>query len=184
MADIRIHLTSVQQLFDSLDPAPFRDKGLDRDAEAYLVEAAGELPAGQTLRLVVHGPESLQPSLPDIGAAIGTHFHLAERRLVCQGRVRRRIGRRALVLGLCVLALALLAKFALTGVGPGAEILGEGLLIVGWVGLWRPAEILLFDWLESSAERAVLRRLAGMSVEFTRAPEPAGQGAQAVGVNA
>jgi hypothetical protein len=30
--------------------------------------------------------------------------------------------------------------------GGGAEVLGEGLLIIGWVALWRPVEMFLYDW--------------------------------------
>ena len=160
MADIHVHLNSLQNLFESLDPAPFRNKALDRDAEAYLVEAAGELPAGETLRLVVQGrnpssrafPTSVRRSAPtstwpSVGSCVRAAF----------------AGGSAAGLWSwgCAYSPVLLANLALTGVGPGAEILGEGLLIVGWVGLWRPAEILLFDWLESNAERAVLRRWRG-----------------------
>ena len=47
------------------------------------------------------------------------------------------------------------------------DVLGEGLLIVGWVGLWRPAEMLLFERLENSADRSVLRRLAQIPVRFS-----------------
>lgn len=43
MALIEIHLKTLAQLFDSLDPAPFHDKTLDREAEAYLIESVDEV---------------------------------------------------------------------------------------------------------------------------------------------
>lgn len=42
MAEIELRIQSLEQLFDSLDPAPFHAKELDRDADAYLREGAGE----------------------------------------------------------------------------------------------------------------------------------------------
>jgi hypothetical protein len=166
MADIRIHLTSVQQLFDSLDPAPFRDKALDRNAEAYLVESAKEFSSRTPLRLVVHGPESLRPSLPDIAAAVRAHFDLALQRLEREMRFRRRIGLRALGFGVLVLASTILVGQALARFGSWTGYLQEGLVIVGSVGLWLPAEALLYLWLETTEERSVLRRLADIPVEL------------------
>ena len=172
MADIRIHLTSLPQLFDSLDPAPFRDKALDRDAEAYLIESAKEFPGRTHLRLVVHGPESLRSSLPDIATAVRAHFALALQRLEREGRFRRRIGLRALGFGVLVLVTTILAGRALARFGSWTGYLQEGLVIVGSVGLWLPAEALLYLWLETSEERSVLRRLADIPVEFHGPEEP------------
>jgi hypothetical protein len=166
MADIRIHLTSIQQLFDSLDPAPFRDKALDRNAEAYLVESAKEFPRRTPLRLVVHGSESLRPSLPDIATAVRAHFALALQRLDREGRFRRRIGLRALGFGVLVLVASILAGQGLARLGSWTGYLQEGLVVVGSVSLWLPAEALLYLWIETTEERSVLRRLAEIPVEF------------------
>ena len=77
MNDIHLQINSLAQLFDSLDPAPFREKALDRDADAYLLESAREYPRRAPLRIVVHGPASLEPSLPDIATAVRAHFSLS-----------------------------------------------------------------------------------------------------------
>lgn len=166
MSDLHLNLNSLQQLFHSLDPSPFREKALDVEAEAYLVALAKELPGNEPLRLVVHGPESLRASLPDIASGISTHFRLAEEGVARGSRFRRRIGWRALAAALAILGLALGAHHVLQGRGPWAQVVGEGLIIVGWVVLWRPSEILLFDWFETSEERSVLRRLAEMPATF------------------
>lgn len=44
--------------------------------------------------------------------------------------------------------------------------IGEGLLILGWVAMWRPLEILLFERLENHQKSALLRRLARIPVDF------------------
>ena len=57
MASIEMQLDSLAQLFDSLDPAPFHDKSLDRDAEAWLIESVDEISSRSPLELVIRGPD-------------------------------------------------------------------------------------------------------------------------------
>lgn len=52
-----------------------------------------------------------------------------------------------------------------------AEGLEEGLLILGWVMMWRPIDILLFEHWESHLGHATLRRLASIPIEFAFQPD-------------
>ena len=45
-----------------------------------------------------------------------------------------------------------------------APLLREGLLIVGWVAMWRPLEVFLYDWWPILAEARLLDRLSRMPV--------------------
>ena len=167
MASIEMRLDTLDQLFDSLDPAPFHDKALDREADAWLVESVDEVSSRSPLELVIRGPEPMRASLPEIETAVHAHFRRALEHEEWKLRRRMRIGRLALVIGLVVLAISLVARHLLHSVATSsADVIGEGLLIVGWVGLWRPAEILLFERLENVADRAVLRRLSRIPVRF------------------
>ena len=80
------------------------------------------------------------------------------------------MGRVMLLLGLGVLAVTLFTRYWLSGLNTKADLLGESLLIVGWVALWRPAELLLFDRIEARIDRRVLERLAAIPVEFHAVP--------------
>ena len=53
---IELNLRDVRQLFNSLDPAPFREKDLDSAAEEYIVGAVREQGVGHVSRLVIHVP--------------------------------------------------------------------------------------------------------------------------------
>src|SRR5262249_24670086 len=66
-AKIEISLSRLPQLFNSLDPSPFLERDLDRDAEDYIVGSAEEAPRQHPLALVIHLPAdqkrtSLQPA--------------------------------------------------------------------------------------------------------------------------
>jgi hypothetical protein len=53
---IEIRVERAAQLFDTLDPFPFREKGLDPSAEKYIVDWARELGRDRPLRIVIHLP--------------------------------------------------------------------------------------------------------------------------------
>lgn len=167
MHTIDIHLRELTQLYDSLDPSPFREKSLDRSAEAYLIESVGELPANAAFRVLVHGPVDMAAHVGDMAAAIHSHFLSLMQQAERRGKRRQRIGRAAILLGSVVLAVALLLRTWVAD-WPGAlgEVVAEGLLILAWVALWRPAEIALFDQWESREQARLLQRLARVPVEF------------------
>jgi hypothetical protein len=51
----------------------------------------------------------------------------------------------------------------------GSEIgvlMREGMVIGGWVAMWRPLEIFLYDWWPIRAERRLFDRLAMMPVQI------------------
>lgn len=148
-ATIEIRLGNLHQLFNSFDPSPFHERDLDQDAEDYIVESSDEFPLQRPLTLVIHLPaDQVPPDTFDLPLAI--HNYFAYRLSESRRRLRFffRDGRIALLIGLAFLfgciALRQLA-FAL-GPGTGSEIAAEGLLIIGWVAMWRPLEIFLYDW--------------------------------------
>jgi hypothetical protein len=50
--------------------------------------------------------------------------------------------------------------------GASVEFLSEGLLIAGWVAMWRPLENFLYDWWPIAGNCRVLQRLASANVEL------------------
>ena len=51
---IEVRLAELRQLFNAIDPSPFRGRDLDLGAEAFIVGWARDLPAHSPLPLVVH----------------------------------------------------------------------------------------------------------------------------------
>ena len=55
---IELRVDDVAQLFHTLDPFPFREKDLDREAEDYIVGWARELPAHHAISIVIDFPDT------------------------------------------------------------------------------------------------------------------------------
>jgi hypothetical protein len=45
------------------------------------------------------------------------------------------------------------------------SIIDEGLLIMGWVAMWRPIETFLYDWWPIRSRRTLLDEIAHMPIE-------------------
>jgi hypothetical protein len=72
----KINLSRLPQLFNSLDPSPFLERDLDRDAEDYIVGSAEKAPRQHALALVIHLPADQLPAqgLPNLRDAIHNYF--------------------------------------------------------------------------------------------------------------
>jgi hypothetical protein len=173
--EIEIRIKSVEQLFNTLDPSPFRERELDHAAEQYIVSYAREIASGDAVDLVIYLPSAtIAPTLAaELSAAIGGNFELRAREKEIELNELIRIGRKGLAVGLLIMLVATLAGIALTNVFPKSsffETIEQSLIIFAWVALWRPAEILLYDRWPLIRERKLFQRLASAPV-IVRAAE-------------
>lgn len=171
MTVIDIRIQRITQLYDSLDPSPLHEKTLSHAVKNYIVDCAGEYGLDEPLRLVLHVPAPIREYEAEITRAIHAHFQAQHAQ--CRRRYRRRVrqGMRLLFMGLAVLATTLLARALLVNPGNSKVLIAisEGLLIIGWVAMWRPIEVLLFERAENHQNMALFERLSQIGVEF--APE-------------
>lgn len=164
-AVIELRLREVAQLFNSLDPSPFLERDLDVKAEEFIESWAAEIPSHRELALRVHLATPPTPAL-DVGEAVRAFFkHRAEHKQRELALLLRR-GRLSLVVGMGFLVACLVGAEFVPHLPLGAlsGVVRESLLIVGWVAMWRPLEIYLYDWWPVRAERRNLQRLARMEV--------------------
>ncbi len=166
---VEIRLNDVRQLFHTLDPSPFHEKDLDENAAAYLLEACDEAGGRRPLRLVVHLPacEVHSESALTLAQSVNNYFAYRERQLRKDLLKLLRYGAASLVIGLVFLmaCLALRRTLMTHPLVVDQAIVDEGLLILGWVAMWRPIEVLLYDWWPLTRRRTLLRRLATIPVE-------------------
>lgn len=168
---IEVRVQTVSQLFNSLDPSPFRNRDLDTDAEAHIIDWARELPRDAALTLHIHLPISQAEAAAQRGTGEAIAHYFSERADVAGRDLAEhfRATWRYFTIGLPVLALCLLASQTaapLLGAGTLARILEESLIIVGWVANWKWIEALLYDWWPLKRRRDLYRRLATAHIEI------------------
>jgi hypothetical protein len=176
---LRLYVAELRQLFDSMDPAPFRERDLDRQAADYIVDSARGAPAGTALALQVQlGREpASEATVVMLREAVHEHF---ERQAAGKRRDLSRLfrtGRISLAIGLAFLAGAIALANWLGGLIEHegyAWLVSESLIIGGWVALWRPLEIFLYDWWPIRADARLFDRLAAMPVSLRGAQAAVG----------
>jgi len=163
--EIAIRVRTIGQLFNSLDPSPFREKDLDPGVEEFLVGWVRELPPGGAFRITVHLPpeEAQKPEAAEIPAAFSHYFQYRAEASARELRELLRIGQRSLLIGAAALVACLfgsqIAAKTIANV-TAARVVEESLIIVGWVANWRPIEIYLYEWWPIRRRIRLFRRIA------------------------
>jgi hypothetical protein len=168
---IEVRVAELRQLFNAIDPSPFRQRDLDPRAEEFIVDWARDLQMDQSWALVVH--LNRPAGRPDEAAALreAIQEYFGQRVVASRRKLRElfRRGRISLVIGLAFLSASIAVGDAVAGyLGDGrlGEVIREGFLIGGWVAMWRPLEVFLYDWWPIRAEGHLLQRLSAMPVRI------------------
>lgn len=169
---IELRIATIAELFNSMDPTPFHRRALDAEAEKYLESWALEFPQDSHFRIVVHIEQMpLENPTPLVTEAMHHYFEykavLARRKL----RLLLLEGRASLVIGLGFLTICLVGADLLTGYATNTflRLVKESLLIGGWVAMWRPLQIFLYDWWPIIRRRKIYGNLARAAVHVTAA---------------
>lgn len=175
---IELELKSLLQLFDSFDPAPFREKDLNLDAEEYLYNAVDEFPMKKPLEIMIYLPPSEVTAEieTDLKEAIKNHF--SYKKLLADIELKRLLyqGRKNLIIALtflflCLMMIRLLATFEES---LAKTLFSEGLLIIGWVAMWEPVNIFLYGWWPIVHKRNIYEKIINMDV-YIGVRSPAGE---------
>ena len=171
---VEVNLREVGQLFNTMDHSPFHERDLDRDAEEFILSWVREFPVKDPVVLVVHLneiPPGQEPQ-PMVEEAVHNYFaYRARLNRLEFGRLMKE-GRQSLVIGLVFLLTCLAVSNALTGqsIGTFPSLTRESLTIAGWVAMWRPMQIYLYDWWPLRRRGRVYEKLSRMRVEVRKAP--------------
>src|SRR5690348_16370870 len=103
MPCIDVRAQRGEQLFDNRDPAPFRQRDLDRDVAEYLVGAGGDLASHEHLAIVFWLEQPAEYA--ELEHAFRGHFEDVIARTRRQRRRNRRTGTITLLLGILLVVL-------------------------------------------------------------------------------
>lgn len=164
---IDVRLKTAHQLFDTRDPAPFRERDLEEAAVEYVVGAFEDLGPKAEVKIVLWIAEpSPELEAETLKEAVRAYFAYEIVRLQRRTRQQLKTGQLALGMGLAMLAafLTLAELTVLLPVGTVRQILREGLVIIGWVAMWRPLDVLLYDWWPLVRHRRLLERIMAAEI--------------------
>ncbi len=170
---IELKLNDVRQLFNSLDPSPFWEKDIDSDAERYIVDTVKSFHLKTLLRLEVYLPaEAIQEGAKIVPDALYHYFDYLAGITHKEFVYCMRQGRTSLFIGLSFLIICITLQRVVVSFGDNAfgSILAEGLNICGWVAMWRPIQVFLYDWWAVLRMRRVYEKIRDMKIEVALEP--------------
>jgi hypothetical protein len=175
---IELRLNELSQLFNSMDPTPFHHKDLDRDAEEFIESWALEFPQASRFHITVHLARMPPEDPTELASEAIRNYFLYKselsRRMV---KVLLREGRTSLMIGIAFLSTCLLVADLLTPLATGTflKVLRESLTIGGWVAMWRPMQIFLYEWWPLMRRGRIYRNLGHAQVRVLAGERRSGE---------
>lgn len=165
--ELTLHLQNANEL---LRPSGsfYRKRTINRDAEDFIVEEAENLSHKESINIVVHllSPETQMKD--NIEPALRRHF--CYRKEQSQKKFKRTLqyGWRTLFIALGLLVILFIMVEISIRFWPENKIamfIRESFIVLGWVALWRPMELLLYDWYPIKRDINLFRRLEQSNVK-------------------
>ncbi len=166
---LALRVREVAQLFNSMDPTPFLNKDLDPEANTFIETWATGYPSSSRFHITIHLEQWPQTGDPTEMLTGGIHNHFAYKAEQTHKALRLLLkqGRMSMAIGIIFVALCLFAADFIGGLGSGAgyNIARESLTIVGWVAMWRPLQIFLYDWWPLRRQILLYQRLTHAHIQ-------------------
>ena len=144
---------------------------LNPDVEQVIIEEAESLSPDDGINLVLRITEDQVYNETEIVAAIKRHFEYQHDRAIKEIAASRRLGWKSLVIAiLFLLAMYYLSKVVTSWLSnTGWEIpIKEVFMVLAWVALWRPAELLLYEWRPYKRKAKLFDRLSKCKIQIIK----------------
>jgi len=167
---IELRLSSLNQFFNTFDPSPFHDKDIDDDAERYIVNSIKGFPLKARLKLVFYLKQEHQVEASSVlPYAIENYFGFRAAMASSEMRSLLQEGRLALIMGSLFLFLCMSARAALSFLSENTfgNIMLEGLSITGWVAMWKPIHIFLYEWWSHYRIKKIYEKIRDIPIEIS-----------------
>jgi hypothetical protein len=152
--NVDLYLSDIHNFFQTPEVDPFLGDNIEASGIDQLIDTLNARPSvrRRVTGITIHLPAAM--ILPELTvrtrAAITVYCNTQIRLALQKKREVKLDGWRALRIGsvfwVICLALSLVLEAILSEYSAFGRLFGEGFIIVGWVGLWRPAELLLYEW--------------------------------------
>ncbi len=165
---IDLKLRKIEQLFDSRDPSPFLERDLDDTAADYIVSSSMEHPVNTAIGLVIHIAEPDGMLLPQTTIIEAIHNHFTYKADLMRKKLHRTVrqGQISLLIGFVVMFSCLTVSQSFPNGNVAIDVLREGIMIMGWVAMWRPLDNFLYSWWPQLEMRRVYLKLSQVPIEI------------------
>jgi hypothetical protein len=169
---IELNLRDIDQLFNTMDPSPFHEKDLDDDAAEFILSWAQEFHRHEPVDLIVHleKPPDGHNAQQLVENAVHNYFAYSARLNELEFKRLMKQGRMSLLVGLSFLVACFLVIELLVLRNPSwfPSFFKEGVTIAGWVAMWRPLEIYLYEWWPLRRRGQIFDKLSRMPVQVRK----------------
>lgn len=167
---IEVRVKTTQRLFDHRDPAPFREKDLDENFVEYIYSSIREFSISTPIKIIIYIEDIESSSVTQKAIREAIHSYFAYQIELQSGNIKR-YWRRAqlfLLIGLFVLIICIVSaqKIQVPTTPSLIGVLREGLIIFGWVSIWKPIEVILFDWYPQYEHLRYYKKLHSVEIDI------------------
>ncbi|HNJ96709.1 MAG TPA: hypothetical protein PLV13_01190 [Ilumatobacteraceae bacterium] len=165
---IKVRVPTVEHVFNAMDPTPLEERTLNWEVADWIEEWAEDIGGDKPLTIEIHLTEGSADSRGEaVASGIHNHFEYREWQVDRQLSKLWREGRISLIIGLFALTgFISLSHLIGSSPNPVLDVVHEGLTVLGWVSMWKPLQIFLYEWWPVRREREACRRLAEADVKF------------------
>ena len=167
--EFAIRLSSIDQLFWEFDARPVAERTLSGDARWHLLDEWDRLRDSRPSCLTVYAPASEREHTDEDAVRTAIHRSLSK----AAGPLRRadplsRQQQVAARIGIAFLFLSILVSTALDRASEDVIVEGisQGILVLGWVAVWRPAERFIVEVVPHVFNRRRIDEFADIDVRF------------------
>jgi hypothetical protein len=169
VAEIILKLENVDQMLIVPSDVFYGKRMLNRNAEEFLIEESEKHSYRTAIYLKIYLPPDALNRSQEIEAAVHQHFTYRKNKSLKQLNRTLQLGWTGLLIA--IVFLSLLVSFTLHVIrqmpdGGLSVIFREIVIILGWVALWRPADLLLYQWRQFKREVNLFRKLEQCKVEI------------------
>jgi hypothetical protein len=169
---IQVRVPNVERIFNPMDPQPLDERSLNIEVADWIEEWAEDIDGDEAIVLEIYVADASHVGREALVVA-GLRNHFEYRQWATARQLSRlwRDGRISLLIGIAALAgFNAASRLIGSSDNPVVEVIHEGLSIVGWVSLWKPLEIFLYEWWPIRREYRAYQRLADAEVQFPDLP--------------
>ncbi len=165
---IQVRVPTVEHIFNPMDPTPLEERSLNQEVADWIEEWAEDLDKDQEITVEIYVADG-RFSGREQAIINGLHNHFEYRQWQSSRQLSKllREGRFSLVIGIVAIAgFTSAGRLIGASSNPVLEVMHQGLSVLGWVSMWKPMEIFLYEWWPIRREGRACRRLSEAAVTF------------------